>query len=39
MLNVGIDAVAMTPEEYAVSLRADAERYSRAVKLSGAKAD
>lgn len=39
MRNVGIDAVSMTPEEYAASLKADAERYSRAVKLSGAKAD
>jgi tripartite-type tricarboxylate transporter receptor subunit TctC len=39
MLAVGVDAEAMTPEEYATSLRADAERYSRAVKLSGAKAD
>ena len=39
MLAVGVDAEAMTPEEYAASLRADAERYSRAVKLSGARAD
>jgi len=39
MRNVGIDAVSMTPDEYAASLKADAERYSRAVKLSGAKAD
>ena len=28
-----------TPEEYAASLKADAGRYSKAVKLSGAKAD
>jgi tripartite-type tricarboxylate transporter receptor subunit TctC len=39
MRNVGIDAVSMTPDEYAASLKADAERYSRAVKLSGAKAE
>ena len=30
-LAVGVDAEAMTPEEYASSLRADAERYARAV--------
>ncbi|MCC6473424.1 MAG: tripartite tricarboxylate transporter substrate binding protein [Burkholderiales bacterium] len=34
-----IQAVGSTPEEYAASLRADAERYSKAVKLSGASAD
>jgi len=39
MLAVGVEAEAMTPEEYAASLRADAERYSRAVKISGAKAE
>ena len=39
MTNVGIEPVSMTPEEYAASLRADAERYSKAVKISGAKAD
>jgi len=39
MTNVGIEAVGTTPEEYAASLKGDAERYSRAVKLSGAKAD
>lgn len=39
MVNLGIDAEGTTPEEYAASLKADAERYSRAVKLSGAKAD
>lgn len=39
MLAVGVDAEAMTPEEYATSLKADAERYSRAVKLSGARAE
>jgi tripartite-type tricarboxylate transporter receptor subunit TctC len=39
MTNVGIEAVGTTPEEYAASLKADAERYSRAVKMSGAKAE
>jgi tripartite-type tricarboxylate transporter receptor subunit TctC len=39
MTNVGIEPVSTTPEEYAASLKADAERYSRAVKLSGAKAE
>jgi tripartite-type tricarboxylate transporter receptor subunit TctC len=39
MTNVGIEPVGTTPEEYAASLRADAERYSRAVKISGAKAE
>jgi tripartite-type tricarboxylate transporter receptor subunit TctC len=39
MLAVGVDAEALTPEEYAASLKGDAERYSRAVKLSGARAD
>ena len=39
MLAVGVDVDVMTPEEYAASLRADAVRYSRVVKLSGAKAD
>ena len=28
-----------TPEQYAASPKADAERYSNAVKLSGAKAE
>jgi tripartite-type tricarboxylate transporter receptor subunit TctC len=39
LINLGIDAEGTTPEEYAASLKADAERYSKAVKLSGAKAD
>ena len=39
MVNLGIDAAGPTPEEYAASLKADAERYSKAVRLSGAKAD
>lgn len=36
---LGIEPVGSSPEEYASSLRADAERYSRAVKMSGAKAE
>ena len=39
MLAVGVEVEAMTPEEYAASLKADAERYSRAVKISGVKAE
>jgi tripartite-type tricarboxylate transporter receptor subunit TctC len=39
MINVGIEPVGTTSEEYAASLKADAERYSRAVKISGAKAE
>jgi tripartite-type tricarboxylate transporter receptor subunit TctC len=34
-----IQAVGSTAEEYATSLRADDERYARAVRISGAKAD
>jgi len=36
---LGIEPVGSSPEDYASSLRADAERYSRAVKISGAKAE
>ncbi|MBI2319436.1 MAG: tripartite tricarboxylate transporter substrate binding protein [Betaproteobacteria bacterium] len=36
---LGIEPVGSSPEDYASSLRADAERYSRAVKMSGAKAE
>ena len=36
---LGIEPVGSSPENYASSLRADAERYSRAVKISGAKAE
>ncbi|MDO8597621.1 MAG: tripartite tricarboxylate transporter substrate binding protein [Sulfuricaulis sp.] len=39
MTNLGIEPVSMTPEEYAATLKADAERYSRAVNISGAKAE
>jgi tripartite-type tricarboxylate transporter receptor subunit TctC len=39
MSNVGIEAVGTSPEDYAASLKGDAERYSRAVKMSGAKAE
>ena len=39
MINLGIDAEGTTPEEYATSLKADAGRYSKAVKMSGAKAE
>ena len=38
-VNLGIEAEGTTPEEYAASLKADAERHSRAVKISGAKAE
>ena len=34
-----IQAVGSSPEEYAAALKADEERYSKAVKLSGATAD
>jgi tripartite-type tricarboxylate transporter receptor subunit TctC len=39
MTNLGIEPVGTNPEEYAASLKADAARYSRAVKISGAKAE
>lgn len=39
MKNLGIEPVGASGEEWAPLLRADAERYSRAVKISGAKAD
>ena len=39
MTNVGIDTVGSTPEDYAMALKGDAERYSKAVKSSGAKAE
>jgi tripartite-type tricarboxylate transporter receptor subunit TctC len=39
MKNLGIDPVGASGEEWAPLLKADAERYSRAVKISGAKAD
>jgi tripartite-type tricarboxylate transporter receptor subunit TctC len=39
MKNLGIDPVGASGEEWAPLLKADAERYSKAVKISGAKAD
>ncbi|MEI6302911.1 MAG: tripartite tricarboxylate transporter substrate binding protein [Betaproteobacteria bacterium] len=37
--NLDIIAIGGTGEEFAVALKADAERYSKAVKMSGAKAE
>ena len=37
--SLGIEPVGSSPEDYTSSLRADAERYSRAVKMAGAKAE
>lgn len=37
--NLDIIAIGGTGEEFTVALKADAERYSKAVKMSGAKAD
>jgi tripartite-type tricarboxylate transporter receptor subunit TctC len=37
--NLDIQPVGGTPDEYAAALKGDEERYSRAVKISGAKAD
>jgi tripartite-type tricarboxylate transporter receptor subunit TctC len=37
--NLDIQPIGSTPEEYAADLRADDERYSKAVKISGAKVD
>lgn len=39
MKNLGIEPVGASGEEWAPLLRADAERYAKAVKISGAKAD
>ena len=39
MKNLGIDPLGVSGDEWAPMLRADAERYSKAVKISGAKAD
>jgi len=39
MTNLGIEPVGGSPEEYARSLKAEAERYSKAVKVSGAKVE
>jgi tripartite-type tricarboxylate transporter receptor subunit TctC len=39
MAGVGIEAVGGTPEEYAAQLKADAERYARAIKAAGMKAE
>jgi tripartite-type tricarboxylate transporter receptor subunit TctC len=37
--NLDIQPIGSTPEEYAADLRADDERYSKAVKISGAKVE
>jgi tripartite-type tricarboxylate transporter receptor subunit TctC len=39
LTNLDIQPIGSTPEEYAADLRADDERYSKAVKVSGAKVD
>jgi tripartite-type tricarboxylate transporter receptor subunit TctC len=39
MKNLGIDPVGMSGEEWAPMLKADAERFSKAIKASGAKVD
>ena len=39
MINLGIDPVGISGEEWAPLLRADAERFSKAIKASGAKVD
>ena len=39
LAKVGVEAAGGTPAEYAALLKADAERYARAVKISGAKAE
>jgi len=39
MTNLGIEPVGASPDEYARSLKADAERYAKAVKMSGAKVE
>ena len=39
MLNVGIEPIGGSAAKYAALLKADTERYARAVKLSGAKAE
>jgi tripartite-type tricarboxylate transporter receptor subunit TctC len=39
LTNLDIQPIGSTPEEYAADLRADDERYSKAVKISGAKVD
>src|SRR5258706_7418019 len=39
MKNLGIDPLGVSGDEWAKLLKSDAERYSRAVKISGAKVD
>jgi len=39
MAGLGIDPVGNSPEEFAAIIRADTEKYARAVKLSGARAE
>lgn len=37
--DIGLDPVGSTPEAFAAQMRADIEKYARAVKMSGARAD
>ncbi len=39
MLNLGAEPVASRPEEFAAFIRAEAEKYARVIKASGAKVD
>jgi tripartite-type tricarboxylate transporter receptor subunit TctC len=39
LTNLDIQPVGSTPQQYAAELRADSERYSKAVKISGVKVD
>ncbi len=39
LAGLDVTAIGTSPEEYAASLKADSERYARAVKISGATAD
>jgi tripartite-type tricarboxylate transporter receptor subunit TctC len=39
MRNLGIEPLGLSGDEWAKMLKLDAERYSKAVKISGAKAD
>jgi tripartite-type tricarboxylate transporter receptor subunit TctC len=39
MKGLGIDPLGVSGDEWAKLLKSDAERYSKAVKISGAKAD
>ena len=39
LLSLGVDPVGGSPEEYAAQIRADGERYARAIKAAGIKTD